>query len=123
MMTRKGLGRDVFLGGDKKWWASRIYFLPGGDKASRRIRMANDITFWARDSSHNRFEGILILFSDQFRDDAEYTEMLQNLVCGSCCIVSVIPTQDINKPESPEWPGLLIDGGGYWVGDSLACLS
>ncbi|KAG2269547.1 hypothetical protein Bca52824_064102 [Brassica carinata] len=113
----------VYLDDDKKGtWE-------GWDKASRRIRMANDITFWARDSSHNRFEGILILFSDQFRDDAEYTEMLRNLVSGSCCIVSVIPTQDINKPESPEWPGcpewpgLLIDGGGYWVADSLACLS
>uniref|UniRef100_A0A0D3B8W9 Uncharacterized protein n=1 Tax=Brassica oleracea var. oleracea TaxID=109376 RepID=A0A0D3B8W9_BRAOL len=111
----------VLLAGGNQEWASRIYFLPGGDnKASRRrIRMANDITFWARDSSPcKRFKSSLILFSDQFKDDAEYTEMLQNLVvCGSCYILSVIPTLDINKPESPEWPGLLIDGGGYWLGD------
>ncbi|KAG2310227.1 hypothetical protein Bca52824_021784 [Brassica carinata] len=39
---KKGSWRDVLLGGDKTW-ASRIYFLPAGDKASRRIRMLNDI--------------------------------------------------------------------------------
>ncbi|WZY83051.1 hypothetical protein YC2023_029435 [Brassica napus] len=32
-------------------------------------------------------------------------------------------TQDINKPESPEWSGLLIDGGGYWLGHYLPCVS
>ncbi|CAH8327138.1 unnamed protein product [Eruca vesicaria subsp. sativa] len=108
-------------GGGKKEWASRIYFLPGGDKASRRIRMANDIYFWAKDDSENiSFEGISILFSDQFKDDAEYSEssdMLQNLVaCGTCRILSVSPMDIINKPEeSPEWPGLLIDIGREWV--------
>ena len=92
-----------------------IFFFPG-DKASRRIRMANDIFFWARDFPYKRSKGIVFLFSDQFKDDAEYTEMLQNLVSVSCYVRSIIPTQDSNKPESPNWPGLLIDGGGgYWV--------
>ncbi|CAN6848915.1 unnamed protein product [Brassica oleracea] len=112
--NKKGTWRDVLLG--DKVWASRIYFLPGGDKASRRIRMANDICFWARDFPYKRSKGIVFLFSDQFKDDAEYTEMLQNLVSVSCYVRSIIPTQDSNKPESPNWPGLLIDGGGgYWV--------
>ncbi|XP_048601405.1 uncharacterized protein LOC125580636 [Brassica napus] len=93
--------------GDKTW-ASRIYFLSAGDKASRRIRMANDILFWAKESPCKES---LFLVSDQFRGDTYYVELLHTLLCASLDIFCVTPTQDINKPESPEWPGLLIDEG------------
>ncbi|XP_056862969.1 uncharacterized protein LOC130510553 [Raphanus sativus] len=118
---KKGTWRGDVLIGDKKWWASRIYFLPGGgDKAARRIRMANDLLFWIKDSCPytSTFQSYSILFSDQFKDDAEYAELLNSLALTEACnILSVIPTQDIIiEPESdPEWPGLLIDGGS-WLG-------
>ncbi|KAG2242489.1 hypothetical protein Bca52824_095660 [Brassica carinata] len=75
--------------------------------------MANDILFWAKESSCKPFQESLFLVSDQFRGDPYYVELLHHLVSGHLDIFFVSPTQDINKPESPEWPGLLIDEGAY----------
>ncbi|CDY67629.1 BnaAnng24850D [Brassica napus] len=108
--------KGSWLGGDKTW-ASRIYFLPGGDKASRRIRMINDIHLWMRDSPHmsTSYEASLVLFSDQFKDDdVYYRDMLQRLGNMRYYVLLVTPALDINKPETPEWPGLLIDRGAYF---------
>ncbi|KAG2279220.1 hypothetical protein Bca52824_050440 [Brassica carinata] len=109
---KKGSWRDALLGGNKEW-ASRIYFLPGGDNSSRRDRMLNDIYLWARDSSprwnKRSHEASLVIFSDQFNDDSYYTHMLQKLSKRGYNLLLVTPTQDIREPESPEWPGLLID--------------
>ncbi|KAF2543971.1 hypothetical protein F2Q68_00028959 [Brassica cretica] len=55
---KKGSWRDALLA--DKTWASRIYFLPAGDKASRRIRMANDILLWARESPCRPFQEYLL---------------------------------------------------------------
>ncbi|CAH8362696.1 unnamed protein product [Eruca vesicaria subsp. sativa] len=100
---KKGSWRDDLLV-DNKTWDSRIYFLPGGDKDSRRIRMANDIIFLLNTGRPRN----LVLASDQFIADLFYLELLRLLYSD---IVFIEPTQDINKPESPEWPGLLIDEG------------
>ncbi|KAL0728637.1 hypothetical protein Bca4012_024730 [Brassica carinata] len=119
---KKGSWRDALLGVEKTW-ASRIYFLPGGDNSSRRNRMLNDLYFWVRDSSPRRNkmspEASLVIFSDQFNDDdSYYTHMLQNLSKRGYHLLLVIPTtQDINEPENPEWPGSLIDGGAYCFDD------
>ncbi|CAH8321751.1 unnamed protein product [Eruca vesicaria subsp. sativa] len=105
--------RDALLGADKTW-ASRIYFLPGGDKASRRIRMLNDIFLWMRDSPRTTcgpYEASVVLVADQFKDDAYYVHMLQKVHDMRYDLIFVTPTSHINKPESPEWPGLLIDKG------------
>ncbi|CAH8325114.1 unnamed protein product [Eruca vesicaria subsp. sativa] len=99
----KGSWRDVLLSGDKTW-DSRIYFLPGGDKDSRRIRMANDIILFLNSGCPRD----LVLVSDQFKADLYYLELLYYV---HSVIVFIVPTQDINKPESPEWPRLLIDEG------------
>ncbi|CAF1878704.1 unnamed protein product [Brassica napus] len=103
---------SALLGGDKTW-ASRIYFLPGGDKASRRIRMLNDMFLWARDSPRGmRYEASLVLFADQFIGaGGYYTDMLRRLDAMYYDLLFVTPTLDINNPESPQWPGLLIDRG------------
>ncbi|CAN7120861.1 unnamed protein product [Brassica rapa subsp. narinosa] len=117
---KKGSWRDALLGGNKEW-ASRIYFLPGGDNSSRRDRMLNDIYLWVRDSSprwnKRSHEASLVIFSDQFNDDSYYTHMLQKLSKRGYNLLLVTPTQDIKEPESPEWPGLLIDEGSYCFGD------
>ncbi|XP_013721440.3 uncharacterized protein LOC106425265 [Brassica napus] len=108
--------KGSWLGGDKTW-ASRIYFLPGGDNASRRIRMINDINLWMRDSPKmtTSYEASLVLFSDQFKDDdVYYRDMLQRLGNMRYYVLLVTPALDINKPETPEWPGLLIDRGAYF---------
>ncbi|XP_009125543.2 uncharacterized protein LOC103850532 isoform X1 [Brassica rapa] len=108
--------KGSWLGGDKTW-ASRIYFLPGGDKASRRIRMINDIHLWMRDSPQKStsYEASLVLFSDQFKDDdVYYRDMLQQLGNMRYYVLLVTPALDINKPETPEWPGLLLDRGAYF---------
>ncbi|CAN6846760.1 unnamed protein product [Brassica oleracea] len=121
---KKGSWRDVLLG--DKTWASRIYFLPGGDKASRRIRMLNDMYLWERDSSRSTrsYEASLVLFADQFKDDAYYVHMLQKLLNDRRCdLVLVNPTLDINKPETPEWPGLLLDKGASWFADETSEIS
>ncbi|CAN6846754.1 unnamed protein product [Brassica oleracea] len=102
---------SALLGGDKTW-ASRIYFLPGGDKASRRIRMLNDMFLWARDSPQcSSYDASLVLFADQFIGAAYYINMLQRLDDIRYHILLVTPTLDINKPETPQWPGLLMDRG------------
>nr|VDC74414.1 unnamed protein product [Brassica rapa] len=98
--------------GDKTW-TSRIYFFSAGDKASRRIRMTNDICFWAHESSHQPVRESLFIVSDQFRGDLYYVELLHNLVHACLHLFCITPTQDINKPESPEWPGLFFDQGAY----------
>ncbi|RID72953.1 hypothetical protein BRARA_B00129 [Brassica rapa] len=104
--------KGSWLGGDKTW-ASRIYFLPGGDKASRRIRMLNDMFLWARDSPRGmRYEASLVLFADQFIGaGGYYTDMLRRLDAMYYDLLFVTPTLDINNPESPQWPGLLLDRG------------
>ncbi|CAF1879088.1 unnamed protein product [Brassica napus] len=102
---------SALLGGDKTW-TSRIYFLPGGDKASRRIRMLNDMFLLARDSPQcSSYDASLVLFADQFIGAAYYINMLQRLDDIRYHILLVTPTLDINKPETPQWPGLLIDRG------------
>ena len=131
---------SALLGGDKTW-ASRIYFLPGGviispslyvyshlhllifiyliyfflfpgDKASRRIRMLNDMFLWARDSPRcSNYEASLFLFADQFEGAGYYNDMLQRLDAIRYDLLLVTPTLDINKPETPQWPGLLMDRG------------
>ncbi|WZY68838.1 hypothetical protein YC2023_001078 [Brassica napus] len=98
--------------GDKTW-ASRIYFFSAGDKASRRIRMTNDICFWAHESSCQPVRESLFIVSDQFRGDLYYVELLHNLVPACLHLFCITPTQDINKPESPEWPELFFDKGAY----------
>ncbi|KAG2279209.1 hypothetical protein Bca52824_050429 [Brassica carinata] len=99
---------SALLGGDKTW-ASRIYFLPG---ASRRIRMLNDMFLWARDSPQcSSYDASLVLFADQFIGAAYYINMLQRLDDIRYHILLVTPTLDINKPETPQWPGLLMDRG------------
>ncbi|CAN6838336.1 unnamed protein product [Brassica oleracea] len=105
--------KKVSLGGNKEW-ASRIHFLPGGD--SRRNRMLNDIYLWVRDSPRSNRRSCdtnLLIFSDQFHDDAYFTDMLQQLSKKVYRLLLVTPTQDINEPASPAWPGLLIDEGAY----------
>uniref|UniRef100_A0A0D3AHQ4 NYN domain-containing protein n=1 Tax=Brassica oleracea var. oleracea TaxID=109376 RepID=A0A0D3AHQ4_BRAOL len=102
---------SALLGGDKTW-TSRIYFLPGGDKASRRIRMLNDMFLLARDSPQcSSYDASLVLFADQFIGAAYYINMLQRLDDIRYHILLVTPTLDINKPETPQWPGLLMDRG------------
>ena len=84
-----------------------------GDKASRRIRMTNDICFWAHESSRQPVLESLFIVSDQFRGDLYYVELLHNLVPACLHLFCITPTQDINKPESPEWPELFFDKGAY----------
>ncbi|CAH8385639.1 unnamed protein product [Eruca vesicaria subsp. sativa] len=114
---------DKRLLGDKTW-ASRIHFLPGGDKASRRVRI-NDIYLWKRDSPllARHYEASLLIFSDQFNDDAYYTDMLQNLANMHYDLLLVTPTLDINKPECPEWPLLLLDRGAHLFDDETSRIS
>ncbi|KAL0874902.1 hypothetical protein Bca101_024607 [Brassica carinata] len=121
---KKGSWRDALLGVEKTW-VSRIYFLPGGDKASRRIRMLNDIYLWVRDSprSMTPYEQSLVLFADQFKYAGYYTDMLQQLNDMRYDLLLVTPTLDINNPESPEWPGLLIDRGAACFDDQTFKIS
>ena len=98
-----------------------IFICFPGDNSSRRDRMLNDIYLWVRDSSprwnKRSHEASLVIFSDQFNDDSYYTHMLQKLSKRGYNLLLVTPTQDIKEPESPEWPGLLIDEGSYCFGD------
>uniref|UniRef100_A0A0D3AHR6 NYN domain-containing protein n=1 Tax=Brassica oleracea var. oleracea TaxID=109376 RepID=A0A0D3AHR6_BRAOL len=73
------------------------------------------LPIWLYDSPYlNRpYEASLVLVSDQFKHDAYYIEMLRNLKLIHYYVILVTPTEDINKPESPEWPGSLIDIGGW----------
>ncbi|XP_056848542.1 uncharacterized protein LOC130498867 [Raphanus sativus] len=72
---------DVNLG--DKTWVSRIYFLPGGDKASRRVRMLNDMHLLSRDAPLTNHRGSLILVSDHFFHDPYYMEMLGRFMSGA----------------------------------------
>ncbi|KAF2601001.1 hypothetical protein F2Q68_00007050 [Brassica cretica] len=61
------------------------------------------------------YEASLVLFADQFKDDdVYYSDMLQQLGNRHYYVVLVTPALDINKPETPEWPVLLIDRGAYF---------
>ncbi|CAH8384476.1 unnamed protein product [Eruca vesicaria subsp. sativa] len=124
---------DKRLLGDKTW-LSRIHFLPGGDE--RRARMLNDIYLWERDSPQvdMSYEASLFIFSDQFEDAAYYTDMLKKLGVlydlfvatpkgYASRIGSSSQTLDINNPESPEWPGLLMDKGAYFFNDETSHVS
>lgn len=90
-----------------------ILFLFPGDKASRRIRMLNDIYLWKRDSPYftSSYEASLVIFADQFKCSPYYTKMLKTLNDLRYGLLLVTPTLDIYNPESPEWPALLIDRG------------
>nr|VDD18258.1 unnamed protein product [Brassica oleracea] len=89
-----------------------FFFLFPGDKASRRIRMLNDMFLLARDSPQcSSYDASLVLFADQFIGAAYYINMLQRLDDIRYHILLVTPTLDINKPETPQWPGLLLDRG------------
>ncbi|CAH2047577.1 unnamed protein product [Thlaspi arvense] len=99
---------------EKKWssydkaWGSRIYFLPGG--ASRRNRMFNDILLWAMDTPLNGvYSAIVTLVSNQFGEDTYLYYRLRGLSDGCYGVLLVTPTPDLNKPDSLEWPDLLID--------------
>ena len=90
-----------------------LFYFPGD---SRRNRMLNDIYLWVRDSPRSNRRSCdtnLLIFSDQFHDDAYFTDMLQQLSKKVYRLLLVTPTQDINEPASPAWPGLLIDEGAY----------
>ncbi|KAF2561142.1 hypothetical protein F2Q70_00014043 [Brassica cretica] len=80
-----------------------------------RRRGIQESTFLPEDYPYlNRpYEASLVLVSDQFKHDAYYIEMLRNLKLIRYYVILVTPTEDINKPESPEWPGSLIDIGGW----------
>ncbi|CAF1878643.1 unnamed protein product [Brassica napus] len=83
--------------------------------------MINDINLWMRDSPQmsTSYEASLVLFSDQFKDDdVYYSDMLQQLGNRHYYVVLVTPALDINKPETPEWPVLLIDRGTYFFDES-----
>ncbi|CAF1878510.1 unnamed protein product [Brassica napus] len=59
-----------------------------------------------------RYEASLVLFADQFIGaGGYYTDMLRRLDAMYYDLLFVTPTLDINNPESPQWPGLLIDRG------------
>ncbi|CAN7037298.1 unnamed protein product [Brassica rapa subsp. trilocularis] len=89
-----------------------FFFLFPGDKASRRIRMLNDMFLLARDSPQwSSYDASLVLFADQFIGAGYYINMLQRLDDIRYHILLVTPTLDINKPETPQWPGLLLDRG------------
>ena len=88
--------------------------------------MLNDMYLWERDTSRSTrsYEASLVLFADQFKDDAYYVHMLQKLLNDRRCdLVLVTPTLDINKPETPEWPGLLLDKGASWFADETSAIS
>ena len=74
--------------------------------------MLNDMFLWARDSPRcSNYEASLFLFADQFEGACYYNDMLQRLDAIRYDLLLVTPTLDINKPKTPQWPGLLIDRG------------
>ena len=74
--------------------------------------MLNDMFLWARDSPRcSNYEASLFLFADQFEGAGYYNDMLQRLDAIRYDLLLVTPTLDINKPETPQWPGLLMDRG------------
>ncbi|CAH2073999.1 unnamed protein product [Thlaspi arvense] len=92
----------------KKTWETRIYFLPGG--ASRLHRMLNDILLWEMDSPRDHPHATdVIVVSDQVGDDTLSLRVLGYLESRCYRVFLATPTRDVNIPESPEWPGLLLD--------------
>ncbi|CAN6805532.1 unnamed protein product, partial [Brassica oleracea] len=74
--------------------------------------MLNDMFLLARDSPQcSNYEASLVLFANQFIGAGYYIDMLQRLDAIRYHILLVTPTLDINKPETPQWPGLLLDRG------------
>lgn len=57
-------------------------FFPG-DKASRRVRMLNDMHLLSRDAPLTNHRGSLILVSDHFFHDPYYMEMLGRFMSGA----------------------------------------
>ncbi|KAF2600395.1 hypothetical protein F2Q68_00007065 [Brassica cretica] len=93
-----------------------LYIIRLTTRDSRRNRMLNDIYLWVRDSPRSNRRSCdtnLLIFSDQFHDDAYFTDMLQQLSKKVYRLLLVTPTQDINEPACSAWPGLLIDEGAY----------
>ncbi|KAL0737109.1 hypothetical protein Bca4012_013319 [Brassica carinata] len=100
--------RDKYLG--NKTWHSRIYFLPAGDKASRRIRMLNDMYLQSKDSPLRYCPGSLILVSDHFSGDPYYMELFGRMKNRKYHLVLLVPSEHSNISESPdEWPRSLFD--------------
>ncbi|CAH2073613.1 unnamed protein product [Thlaspi arvense] len=89
-----------------KTWDSRIYFLPGG--ASRPQRMLDDMFLWEMDCLVDHPDPAnMIVVSDEARKGTDFFSRLGYLKSSSSvCLVT--PTQHVNTPESPEWPGSLL---------------
>lgn len=99
---------DMCLG--DKTWESRIYFLPGGDEATRRIRMLSDMYLLSRDSPLRCCRGSMILVSDHFAGDPYYMEWFRLMQWRKYYLVLLVPGEISNISESPdEWPGYLLD--------------
>ncbi|CAH2073108.1 unnamed protein product [Thlaspi arvense] len=93
-----------------KTWESRIYFIPGGDKASRLQRMLHDTVLWELDSPREYSDrGDVVVVSDQVGDDTMFFRMLEYMTVRCFNVFLVTPTQHVNKPQSADWPGLLLD--------------
>ncbi|KAL0698871.1 hypothetical protein Bca4012_054993 [Brassica carinata] len=86
-------------------WDSRIYFLPGGDRPSRRNTMFIDILLWQLD---NPPPASLVVVSNGVRGDKEFFGRLRSISVDSY-VVDVIarPTHPV-VPESVEWPRSLL---------------
>ncbi|CAH2073667.1 unnamed protein product [Thlaspi arvense] len=101
----------------KKTWETRIYFLPGG--ASRLHRMLNDILLWEMDSPRDHPHPTdVIVVSDQVGDDTLSLRVLGYLESRCYRVFLATPTRDVNIPESPEWPGLLLEAAHLFGSES-----
>ncbi|CAH2073896.1 unnamed protein product [Thlaspi arvense] len=93
-----------------KTWDSRIYFLPGGDKASRLQRMLHDTLLWKLDSPREYpYRADVVVVSDQVGDDTMFFRTLRYMTVRCFNVFLVTPTQHVNQPQSVDWPGLLLD--------------
>ncbi|KAF8109801.1 hypothetical protein N665_0091s0030 [Sinapis alba] len=96
-------------GGDflhTKSWASRIYFLPGGDdKPSRRNTMFIDILLWHLDQLP---PATLMVVANGVRGDKEFFDRLRAITTDIYDVdVIARPTHPV-VPESAEWPRSLL---------------
>ncbi|CAH8390552.1 unnamed protein product [Eruca vesicaria subsp. sativa] len=101
--------RKVVLG-EMPYWVTRLgppesTFFPQEIKTRDVLEWKMTFFFGHGNLLVNHFK----IVSDQFRGDPYYVELLYNLLFAGLDIFFLTPTQDINKPESSEWPGLLID--------------
>ncbi|CAH8324412.1 unnamed protein product [Eruca vesicaria subsp. sativa] len=92
---------DKYLG--DKTWDSRIYFLPGGNESSRRIRMVNDMYLLSWDSPLRSHKGTLILVSDHFLCDPHYNELFGNMRHRYYNLILRVPNSRAIRKISDEW--------------------